>query len=450
MDSLLQGHLKRRANKNSHLTDEDWAKELGLQHAQAVYKASGVNKQPTESMATIEEFFADDQKVREHRQQAAQELTNSIPPGNSLSVTALLDHLKNRAARIKNDFDSESYVDEERHWRTMMAANTAKAVAEVAAVTSIPVVMEAVDEVKRNTIKNKRSTLLDQAGQAANDYKHHVETGLTVLKNLSGNIAADSVELKESIENLSLGLAQGWRSRRLAEAAELLAHAESEVLEEIMVCLISAQSDVSRCLQDEQVAKWPQADEPGISTKYHPTAVEFPLEGHEGWNAQLRALCKEASEANIPYGDLHIDPVRYRMIAGYKDDILPMVYIKEGQPWNTGIAAPLGVAAGIEDWVERFRGWANKPGSHYRRFISEGLGDYLAPNDKYTGQRRPDHNERLASFRENMLAAKERSKPMMRLSSEVYHLTHDKFPDERFFQQTFPFKDGHPARRHCA
>ena len=446
MDTLIQGHLRYRSHRDAALTDEDWVLELGHKHAAAVFDASGATDgSDRRGLSSVEEFYAPQQAAADHHAEARSELLAAIPAGASMPASALHEHLRNRATRIKSGLMEDTTRDAERAWRQQAASDTCTAVSEIAAVTSLPVAAAAVETARRDMVRRMSASLRERSSQAAAAYREHVESGLNLLKAATGDLNAKSDATKRAVEQIAAGLACCWQERRLLQAAETLEHADLELLEEILNCLHAVSNAVARNLDDEQVVKWPQADEPGISSKYHPSAVEFPMEDHSDWNARLRELCKEAADPAVGYGDLPIDPVRYRMVAGHKDEIPPLLHMTEGAAWTPGMSAPIEASGEAEEWLERFRMWANKPGSNYRRYVSEGLGDFLAANDKYTGQRRPDHPDRIARFRESLLSAKDRSKPMMRLSPEVYHATHDKLPDEQFFRQMFPFKDGHPA-----
>ena len=446
METLLQGHLRHRSHRDSHLTDEDWVVQLGQKYAPDVYTARGVTDGSDRAgLSQAEDFYAPQSAVSERHAQARRELSNAVPSGTSMAASALHEHLRNTAARVKAEMLAHTDGDHDRRWRDQVVSDTTRAVSEIAAITSLPVALAAVETARRTHNRKRLADLQERAVQAASAYQRLVDAGLSILKQAAGHLDASSEEVRQAIDKMAAGLASAWQDKRLKEAADLTSHADGELFEEMEVCLTSLANEVARSLDDDQVAEWPQADEPGVSTKYHPSAVEFPLEGHNGWPAQLQVLCNEATEDSIAYGDLPIDPVRYRMVAGHKDDIAPILHPRGHVAWTPGMSAPIECRGVVDEWIDRFRCWSNKPGSTYRRYVAEGLGDYLSPNDKHTGKRRVDHPDRVARFRDCLLSAKDRSKPMMRLSGEVYHATHDQRPEERFFRQMFPFKDGHPA-----
>ena len=446
MESLLQGHLRHRSHRDAHLTDEDWVAHLGQKYAHLVYTAQGVTDGADRAgLAAAEEFHAPQDAVSAQHAHARRELLNAIPSGASMAAGSLHDHLRNTASRVKTAMLAATDSDADRRWRNHVVSDTSRAVSEIAAITSLPVALAAVEVARRTHNRQNLADIGERSGQAATAYQRLVDAGLNTLKQASGQLNASSEEVKQAVDKVAGGLAAAWQETRMKAAADLMGHADGELFEELESCLTSLRNEVARCLEDDQVAEWPQADEPGVSTKYHPSAVEFPMEGHSGWPSQLQILCREAVDENIPYGDLPIDPIRYRMVAGHKDDISPVLHLREHGAWTPGMSAPIECRGTIDEWIDRFRCWSNKPGSTYRRYVAEGLGDYLSSNDKHTGKRRVDHLDRVARFRDCLLSAKGRSKPMMRLSAEVYHATHDHRPEERFFRQMFPFKDEDPA-----
>ena len=445
MELLIQGHLRLRVHRDSRLTDEDWIEELGQRHAEAVYTASGVSNSGNGGMASTEEFFASAQAASEHVAYARRELMGAIPPGASMSASALHEHIKNRASRVRTSLIEDIGRDALIAWRNDVVADTSRAVSEIAAVASLPVAVSAVESARLQHNQKSAADLMDRAGAASSEYQRLVEEGLSVLRQSSGSLNAESDLFAQAVEKIAAGLVQSWRSARLEEAGNLMAHADGELYDELLNCLRSASREIARSLEDEEVSEWPKADEMGISVKYHPSAIELPLEDHGGWARQLQALCSDAVDRDIPYGELPIDPVRYRMVAGDRDTIPSLLHFRDGASWSPGLSAPIDCKAAVGEWTERFRSWANKPGSNYRRYVMEGMGDYLSPTDKYTQQRRPDHPDRIAKFRECLLAARGRSNPMMRISSEMHHAVHGKHPKESYIRQAFPFKDGEPA-----
>ena len=445
MESLVQGHLRHRSHRETHLTDEDWIIELGQKYASAVYAASGItDSDERQGLASIESFYVPPESIAHQQAAARQDLLSAVPSSGAMPAASMHEHLRNRAKRLLAALMGATDVETERLWRNQVAQDTCRAVSEIAAVTSLSVAQAAVDAARgegRRTLAHLR----EKAGKSDREYHRLVEAGLDALRQASGNLDSSSEALQQAVDHIASGLSWAWHEKRLKAAAEMLDLADGEILAELDTCLKGLATEVSRSLAEDEVAEWPQAGDLGVSVKYHPSAVEFPIEDHRGWAGRLQALCQEAAEPNIPYGDLPIDPVRYRLVAGYKDDIMPMLRLRANASWTPGISAPIEGHGHTEIWIERFHQWSDKPGSTYRRFVTEGLRDYLAPNDPHTGQRRIDHAERNAQFRNCLLSAKERSKPMMRLSQELYHATHERMPEERFFRQMFPFSDGHPA-----
>ena len=445
MDGLILGHLRHTAHREAHLTDEDWVEDLGLKYAEAVYTGSGISKTGNGGMAAATDHFASQDEASIHMTQVRRSLQEAIPGGSSMASTALYEHIKNRATRNKAKLLQEPDPESSREWIRNVVVDTCRAVSEIAAVTSLPVACAAVDAARAQYNQKNAANALESARVAAGEYHRLVEEGLTILRQASGSLNVESDRFKQAIDKIASGLAYSWRESRLEYVSNLMNHSDGELYGEMLGCLNSATKEIERSLVDEHVTEWPEAGETGISVKYHPSAIELPLEDHSGWLPHLRGLCHEADEQGIPYGDLPIDPVRYRMIAGYKDDIPPMVYLRADSYWTPGMSAPLECKASIAEWTGRFHAWADKPGSSYRRYVSEGLGDYLSPHDKYTNQRRSDHLDRIEKFRERLLAARNRSKPMMRVSASLHHAIHGKHAKESFIRQAFPFKDGHPA-----
>ncbi len=446
MEGLHVGHLRFRSHREVNLTDEDWIRHLGSKYAGDVFESSGPQKEKRRSMAEIEEVYASASAASAKESQARSEIMAALPGG--MKGPALEAHIKKRASSLRKSLKEDSDAELTK-WREDAVADTCRTVSEIAALTSLAVARSAVEQCRSAHIRKLTARLRESSEQANANYGKKVNAGLEAIKANPGLLDPDSDLVKKAVASVANGLAQEWRSHRLEQAANTLQHADSEVFDEITTTLRAIHTGVQRALEDDDVNKWPTADDDSIPQPYQPSAVEFALDSAKAWPSHLARLCGDAQLADVPYGDRPIDPVRYRMIAGHKDELPPLLHIREGSRWSLGLAAPIEGSGGSLEWLDRFRAWAQRPGSTYRRFVSEGLRDFLAQRDPHTGQNRHDHPERLANFKTSLISAREKSKPMMRIAPEVYQEVHDHLPKELFLRQPFPFAAGHPAAAIC-
>jgi len=446
MDGLIAGHLRTRSHNQMNLTVEDWIRHLGRKYAVDVFECSGPQKEKRSSMAEIGEVYASAAAVTAKESKARGEIMGAL--AGPMKGSALAAHIKNKAASLRKSLREDSGA-ELVDWRLNAVADTCRTVSEIAALTSLDVARSAVEECCSAHVRKLSARLREGAGQAEADYRKRVQEGLDAIKAANGLLAPGSDLVKQAVTHIAKGLASEWRSQRLNQAADILQNSDHEVFDEINSTLRATQSAVQHALDDDDVRKWPTADDDTISPKYQPSAVEFALDAPEGWPSHLARLCGDATLPDVPYGERPIDPVRYRMIAGHRHELPPLLHIREGGQWAPGRAAPIQGGGDSLEWVEKFRAWAHRPGSAYRRFVSEGLRDFLATHDPHTGQTRHDHPKRLDNFKTSLISAREKSKPMMRIAPEVYHEVHDRLHKESYLRQPFPFATGHPAAEIC-
>ncbi len=440
MGMLLNGHLRLSVTRDPKLTDEDWVEQLGSERAQAVFSAEVRANDSGGGLAAVEDFFASKKDLADRRAEALGQLKEGVG-SQAMPASAMRDQVKNKATKIKDDFARLFDAQEATEWRKKLVFDTCRAVSEIAAWSSLPVAVSAIEGAMSIAQKHVNN-LAEKARRYMHEYNDNVDGGLQQIGYASGNLAPGNASLDDALDKMSVGLAYNWGANQLNIAADLVKHAQKEVLEEIFRLLNSTGKALLEELDTEPVSEWPEPSESGISVKYHPSAIELPLESHDQWMEQLAELCNEANEPGVQCGNLPIDPVRYLMVAGHPngllDEIPSLLRPKSGSSWSPGQYATLECDASAERWLESFRMWANRAGSSYRRYVGEGLAAYLSQVDPHTQQNRVDYTERLRRFRQNLYMAKQKSSPMMCLA--------DNHPPRiNFIKQAFPFKDGDPA-----
>ena len=453
LEGLIQGHLRLAGDLPDGLSDERKVEEAGKNYAEMVYQAwprweAGPEQCPGLKGARTQ--FASDEQLRETMSRLKREIKQDLPSGQEASGEQWRGQLERSGRRRVEEVErtTRELSARDQAWCQDMVHATCSAASQVAAVQSMPVAVAAVTEAATRLNREEVTKLRAAASGDSAEYSKRVAEGLATIARISGKVSSDDPRLDEAVTSLAQGIALHWRNLRLTRAAEVLEHAETQLLESIADSFRAASGQVGEAYQSDEVKSWPDAG--GVPRKYLPSTVEFPLEHHDTWTDNLGRLCAEVAELGVPYGGRSTDPLRYRLLTGAElradnDEITPLVHLAEHKRWTPGQPVDVTCDARAEDIIERVERWMNDPGGSFKRFLDEGLAAYLAENDPDTDRRRTDHVERLQRFRSQLGAAKNRSEPLVSIDADLYGQCHEKAIELTTICSRFPFLEGHPA-----
>jgi hypothetical protein len=203
------------------------------------------------------------------------------------------------------------------------------------------------------------------------------------------------------------------------------------------------------------ICDWPKNDGV-VPNSFAPSPVEFFLEDYLTWpvlaNTLLRGSLGDAA-------DLPINPVeaaRTLIIRGgfgdsaAKKEFPPLIWsvTQSDMPqWEPSKAVSIVVADRIEEMTERIDSWLIRPSTELFNTFNEGLGGYLLPIHPKTNVAIPDHEKRLAKFRQLLTEVLMQSKPSIEIDHVLNATVHSKEISFLISVQGFPFGEGHPARK---
>lgn len=202
------------------------------------------------------------------------------------------------------------------------------------------------------------------------------------------------------------------------------------------------------------IAYWPRND--GIvPNSFAPSPVEFLLEGPECWPQLADQLVRKSLQSNeILDNDPIAAAAREILRGGYQNSQSPdepiASFIHESQdpPLTRQRDGHLTIKVDddLESMTRRIDAWLMRPATEMLYVLSEGLGSYLMPVHHKTGAAIPDHQQRLATFRQNLHMALMQSRPLLDIDPAMNAAVHPEPLRFMFDFSGFPFGQNHPAR----
>lgn len=456
LDRLLNGHQRDPiATSDPTLRGEEVVEKLGKKHAEMVYQGHPYWDPPSDPLPGLKgtgDHFGSVQQLKESAARLEREIRGELASGQEATAAQWHGQLERVGKRYKEriELETQNPTSEDRDWCQAMVDATCRSASQVAAVCSLPVAVAALSEVSTKLNRAGIAEVRKRAKEADKLYEERVRRGLSEIERAEGKLNAESPALGEAVKLVAQGVASRWQSVRLRQAAEVMEHAEEQVLDEVATALRAAAGQVGGALDSDELQAWP-SEINSVPPRYLPSTVEFPLEGHDTWSENLRALCSEAVIDGVPYGSEHTDPLRYRLVAGTRlmaseREILPLVH-RSSTRWTPGQIVNVNCDAAAEAIIARVERWSAEQGGRFKRFLDEGLGDYLRENDPQTGKRRVEHTERMRAFRRRLDEAQNRSEPLVSIDTDLYGECHDEQLALLKVCSQFPFPDGHPARQ---
>lgn len=457
LESLQTGHLRFKKD-GSNLTDQELIEELGKQRAEMIYQAwPRWERQPEHvpGCKGASEHFAPDSQLKAQASELYRKIKDKLPSGQQ-EATAEQWHsqVQKTARQVVADIErnTRSLSQSDHDWCANMAKATCKAASQVAAESSLSVAVAALNEAAEKFNREEISKVRREVAKAEQQYQKRTEEGFVQVRIAGNKISSEDPKLDEAVRRIAQGLAFLWKHHRLTRAAEVLEHAEVEVFATIADALKAAKGQADYALASDDVKNWPD-NEDVVPPRYQASTVEFPLEDHTTWRGSLEELCKEAADHKVNYGQGIADSLRYRLVAGTElmteneesKSIHPLVHQLEDKRWTPGQPVNVICKADAADIAARVDSWITNPDGKFKRFLNEGLRDYLSETDPYTDKRRIDHAERLQTFRRQLGSAKNRAEPLVSIDNDLYGQCHEKRLDFTTVCSQFPFSDSHPA-----
>jgi len=206
--------------------------------------------------------------------------------------------------------------------------------------------------------------------------------------------------------------------------------------------------------QPSTIAYWPRNDGV-VPNSFAPSPVEFLLEGPECWPQLADQLVRKSLQSNEISNNDPIAAAACEILrGGYQNSQFPentiASFIHESQNHSLtrqrGENLTIKVDDDIDSMTRRIDAWLMRPSREMFYVLSEGLGSYLMPADYRTGATIPEHEQRLANFRQNLHMALMQSQPLIEIDRAVNAEVHSESLRFELSIQGFPFGDGHPAR----
>ena len=452
LETLRDGHHRLDPSASERdVPEEQLVQALAKKRADMVYRGCpewDAPPDPEPGCKGASEYFGSDEQLRAKAAQLKQQIkTEVLRAGQEGKASQWRDQLHRSGKRRTEEIEraARTLSAEDHEWCQSMVAATCRAASQVAAVSSLAVANGALTEAAK---KLNRAEIAEVRSRASISEKRFREMVDDALARISGEerISAEDPRLDEAVQLVARGVASHWQNLRLLQAVEVMEHAETQVFGVIADALRAAAGQVDDALDSDEVRSWP--DHGHVPVHYQPSTVEFPLEHHDTWTKNLDELCAEVAEHSIPSGGRTTDHLRYRLVAGTKlmadeKEIEPLVHRTERKNWIPGQAADVSCDAGTEEITRRVDRWTGD--GAFKRFLGEGLRSYLSDTDQHTDKRRVDQTERLARFRRQLGAAKNRSEPLAPIDTDLYGQCHEKPMTLTTVCSQFPFADDHPA-----
>lgn len=341
-----------------------------------------------------------------------------------------------------------SYKVREELWLANLVKQVVSKSNDYLAQLTLPVMVDlaahVIESVQRASIafRNSAQVASDKANEfGLRGYEQLADVG-------SNNLTKDSPQVSESITMIAASIGQEIKAQVSTSIAQTLDQVVINLLQPLRAALTRASDDVAVMAESKndkpsEISGWPEADI--IPTALIPSPIEHLLEGHEEWAATLQRLLRSAEEQKV--GEAMIDSVRRGISSGVETPgsakVRPLLWTRDDAPLEFARSLPLALDLGLdlESLEERVDQWLSKPGRELSEYLGEGLKGYL--KDKM----HPDHNRRLAKFKEKFQMAIEQSSPLVEVDNTYYATT---YPLQQQLGITYtvepiPFQPGHPA-----
>ena len=422
----------------------------------------GLNESDEGSKQISDRFVSND-IMKTRLGQVSNKLKAPFPASMQQAAGVWLQTLGAQATQVKAaelaNVDAE-LGEELRKWGSELFQRVLRTTTEFSGTLSLPVVQSLLQATRAQVLQSS-AKFKERAKEAAGQADKAMERARTHLAaNPKGSIPMSAGPVQETISDLSKAIVFEWAARvreRLAVALESVATSMVSGLD-ASVRQSLARIDMLTKPQDGKpavVALWPKNDDV-VPTSFAPSPVEFFLEEHTTWPEMAKSLLSKS--LGDPSG-LPIDPVeaaRLLIIRGgfggdgsVAKECTPLVWADShgSEPvWEPGQQVSIVVEDDLETLSERIDTWLTRPATEMLYVLTEGLSSYLMPRHHKTGAAIPDHQQRLATFRQKLQLALMQSRPLVEIDIVMNATVHPNPLSYTLNIQGFPFGQGHPAR----
>lgn len=344
----------------------------------------------------------------------------------------------------------ETYKVREEDWLASLVAKVVSKSNEYLAQLTLPVFEElssyVIDAVQRASIGFRNSA------QISNDKASEFSLrGYEQLSDVEANrLLKDSPQVSEAIDFIAASIGQEFKAQASTSIAQTLDQVVINLLQPLRSALMRAEDDVAvltESLNDRpaEVAGWPTAEI--VPKSLIPSPIEHLLEGYTEWPTTLQRLLRSAETQRV--GESMIEAVRRGISSGVEmpgeigqAQIRPLLWTRNDAPIQFARSQPLPLDLGLdlESLEERVDKWLAKPGRELGDYLREGLQKYLSD------PMHPEHNRRLAKFKEKFQMALEQSSPLVDVDKTYFATTYPKRQlSLTYTVEPIPFQPGHPA-----
>jgi hypothetical protein len=346
-----------------------------------------------------------------------------------------------------------------RTWGTELLHRVLRTSTEFSAALSMPVVLSLLETTRARVLESS-ALLKDEAKKAEDSAKQSDQRARGHLASSgNGSLQLSAGPVQETISDMSKAIVFEWSAKVKIKLAVALESVATNLISSLEAAIQQSMGRMLSMTQEVEgnpplIAGWPKNDGV-VPASFAPSPVEFFLEEYSTWPKLASSLLSRS--LGDPTG-LPIDPVeaaRTLLIRGgfggdgTKQEVSPLIWaIGHGaQPvWEPGQQVSVTVADGLEEMSERIESWIMRPATEMLYVLSEGLSSYLMPVHYKTGAAIPNHQERLAVFRQTLNQALMQSRPLIEVDSVMNSTVHPLDLSYVLNIQGFPFGQGHPAR----
>jgi len=345
----------------------------------------------------------------------------------------------------------ETYKVREEMWLANLVAQVVSKSNEYLAQLTLPVMGElnsyVIEAVQRASIGFRNSAQLST--------EKATEFGLRGYEQLSdvgtNSLLKDSPQVSEAINFIVASIGQEFKAQASTSVAQTLDQVVVNLLQPLRSALMRAEDDVAALTESlydrpAEVAGWPTAEI--VPKSLIPSPIEHLLEGYTEWPTTLQRLLRSSETQRV--GESMIEAVRRGISGGVETSgeigqaqIRPLLWTRNDAPVQFARSQPLALDLGldIESLEERVDKWLAKPGRELGDYLREGLQQYLSD------PMHPEHNRRLAKFKEKFQTALEQSSPLVDVDKTYFATA---YPKQQELSMTYtvepiPFQPGHPA-----
>lgn len=347
-----------------------------------------------------------------------------------------------------------------REWGSALFKRILYTTTESAGKQSLPVVLSLLQATRAQVLQSS-AKFKEQAKEANGQAEKAVERARGHLSGgAKGSIPMSAAPVQETIQDFSKAIVAEWSAKVREKLSVTLESVATTMLSGIEASVSQSMARINELTTPQDgkpavIGSWPKND--GIVPQsFLPSPVEFFLEDFSTWpDTANRLLTRSLGDpAGLPIQP--VEAARLLLIRGEFGGggangikVNPLIWANthaNDLVWESGQQVSIEIGDGIEALSDRIDAWLMRPSTELLHVLSEGLGSYLMPVNQRTGVAVPEHQQRLANFRQNLTMALMQSRPLVQIDATMNATVHPHQLSYVLNIQGFPFGVGHPAR----